>query len=222
MSSMRFANEQDTRVKDFDPWRGFTSSALSPEWRKKLSETARRCRAQILKMTSLAASGHPGGSMSSLELYLTLYHMARVDPRNPMRDDRDRIIVSHGHTSPGAYTALAAAGFFDPAAAMHGFRQAGSPFEGHVERSVPGIEWDTGNLGQGLSVGIGKALYARLSGLNFHTFVIMGDGEQQKGQVGEAQPPPDFRPHRRHPAAGSRRRVGGRRLAGGRNRRPLI
>ncbi|MBP7697782.1 MAG: transketolase [candidate division Zixibacteria bacterium] len=184
---MRFANEQDTRVKDFDPWRGFTSSALSPEWRKKLSETARRCRAQILKMTSLAASGHPGGSMSSLELYLTLYHMARVDPRNPMRDDRDRIIVSHGHTSPGAYTALAAAGFFDPAAAMHGFRQAGSPFEGHVERSVPGIEWDTGNLGQGLSVGIGKALYARLSGLNFHTFVIMGDGEQQKGQVGEAR-----------------------------------
>jgi len=64
-------------------------------------------------MTTVAASGHPGGSMSSIEMYLTLYNLANVDPENPWRDDRDRIIISHGHTSPGAYTALAAAGFFD-------------------------------------------------------------------------------------------------------------
>lgn len=171
----------------FDPWRGFTEKALSAEWRDKLSEQARHARGHILTMTTLAGSGHPGGSMSSLETYLTVYNFARVDPGEPYRDDRDRIIVSHGHTSPGAYSALAAVGFFDVEPALHGFRQAGSPFEGHVEQSVPGIEWDTGNLGQGLSVGIGKAIYARLSGLDFHTYVLMGDGEQQKGQISEAR-----------------------------------
>ncbi len=171
----------------FDSWRGFAEAALSADWQQKLSEKARLCRGQIIKMTTVANSGHPGGSMSSLEAYLTLYHFAKVDPKNPHRNDRDRIIISHGHTSPGAYTALAAAGFFDVYPALHGFRQAGSPFEGHVERSVPGIEWDTGNLGQGLSVGVGKAIYSRMSGLNFHTYVLMGDGEQQKGQIGEAR-----------------------------------
>jgi transketolase len=113
--------------------------------------------------------------------------MARVNPAEPYDDDRDRIIVSHGHTSPGAYSSLAAAGFFSIKPALHGFRQAGSPFEGHVEQSVPGIEWDTGNLGQGLSVGLGKAIYARLSNKSFHTYVVMGDGEQQKGQIAEAR-----------------------------------
>jgi transketolase len=171
----------------FDPWRGFSSPHLADDWHKKLTDMARVCRGRILKMTTVAASGHPGGSMSSLETYLMLYNLANVDAKNPNRDDRDRIIISHGHTSPGAYTALSAAGFFDIKPALHGFRQAGSPFEGHVERSVPGIEWDTGNLGQGLSVGIGKALYARLSGKNFHTWVLMGDGEQQKGQISEAR-----------------------------------
>ncbi|MEW6051157.1 MAG: transketolase [Candidatus Zixiibacteriota bacterium] len=171
----------------FDSWRGFTEKSLSPDWRRTLTEKARQARGEIIKMTTVAASGHPGGSMSSLEMYLLLYHFAKVDPKDPYRDDRDRVIISHGHTSPGAYCALASAGFFDIYPALHGFRQAGSPFEGHVERSVPGIEWDTGNLGQGLSVGCGKALYARLSGKNFHTYVMMGDGEQQKGQIAEAR-----------------------------------
>lgn len=167
--------------------RGFTAPALSPEFKRRLTEQAQLCRGQILTMTTVANSGHPGGSMSSLEIYLTLYHLARVDPANPLRDDRDRIIISHGHASPGAYVSLASAGFFDVTPALHGFRQAGSPFEGHVERSVPGIEWDTGNLGQGLSVGVGKALYGKLSGQSFQTWVIMGDGEQQKGQISEAR-----------------------------------
>ncbi|MBU8933561.1 MAG: transketolase [candidate division Zixibacteria bacterium] len=171
----------------FDPWRGFSNSALTGEWRDKLTEMARVSRGHILKMTSVAASGHPGGSMSSVDVFLMLYNMARVDPRNPRRDDRDRIIISHGHTSPAVYSSLAAAGFFDIVPCLHGFRQAGSPFEGHVEQTVPGVEWDTGNLGQGLSVGIGKALYARLSGQSFHTYVAMGDGEQQKGQISEAR-----------------------------------
>jgi len=171
----------------FDPWRGFKENKLSKEWHDKLAEIARISRSHILKMTTVAASGHPGGSMSSIEIYLMLYFMSRVDPKNPYRDDRDRIVISHGHTSPGAYTALSMAGFFPNEPVLHGFRQGGSPFEGHVERSVPGIEWDTGNLGQGLSAGIGKALYSRLSGQNFHTFVFMSDGEQQKGQVAEAR-----------------------------------
>jgi transketolase len=171
----------------FDSWRGFAEPSLTAEWQKSLTEKARICRGQIITMTTIANSGHPGGSMSSLEAYLLLYHFANVDPKSPHRDDRDRIVISHGHTSPGAYTALGAAGFFDISPALHGFRQAGSPFEGHVERSVPGIEWDTGNLGQGLSVGVGKAIYAKLSGQNFHTYVLMGDGEQQKGQIAEAR-----------------------------------
>ncbi len=168
-------------------WRGFRARHLAPEWYTKLTEMARVGRGQILKMTTVANSGHPGGSMSSLEMYVTLYNLANVDPRDPYRDDRDRIVISHGHTSPGAYVSLAAAGFFAIEPALWGFRLGGSPFEGHVERSVPGIEWDTGNLGQGLSVGVGKALYGRLSKQNFHTYVLMGDGEQQKGQIGEAR-----------------------------------
>jgi len=171
----------------FDPWRGFNDDKLSSNWHDKLTGLARQARGHILKMTTVAGSGHPGGSMSSLEIYLMLYHMAKVDPKQPRRDDRDRIIISHGHTSPGVYAALASSGFFDIEPALYSFRLAGSPFEGHVERSVPGVEWDTGNLGQGLSVGVGKAIYGKLAGLDFHTYVVMGDGEQQKGQIAEAR-----------------------------------
>jgi len=171
----------------FEAWRGFAEPSLSSQQIEQLTETARLCRGDILKMTTIAASGHPGGSMSSLEIFLLLYNMARVDPKDPYRDDRDRIVISHGHTSPGAYSALARTGFFDIEPVVYSFRQAGSPFEGHVERSVPGIEWGTGNLGQGLSVGVGKAIYANLSGQKFHTYVVMGDGEQQKGQTAESR-----------------------------------
>lgn len=125
--------------------------------------------------------------MSSLEIYTLLYSLAKLRPAEPRWEDRDRIIVSHGHTSPGVYASLAAAGFFSVEEFVAHFRQAGSVFEGHVERSVPGIEWSSGNLGQGLSAGVGLALGARLTGARWHTFVAMSDGEQQKGQVGEAR-----------------------------------
>ncbi|MCD6249513.1 MAG: transketolase [candidate division Zixibacteria bacterium] len=171
----------------YDPWRGFTEAKLTPEWTKKLTDMTRRGRGDILKMTTVAGSGHPGGSMSSLETYLMLYNFARINPNEPYADDRDRIIISNGHTSPGVYVALGYTGFFDVNDALYGFRVAGSPFEGHVERTVPGVEWDTGNLGQGLAVGVGKAIYSRLSGQKFHTYVVMGDGEQQKGQIGESR-----------------------------------
>ena len=113
--------------------------------------------------------------------------LANLRPDEPRWEGRDRIVISHGHTSPGAYAALAAAGFFPAEEFVAHFRQAGSVFEGHVERAVPGIEWSSGNLGQGLSAGVGFALGARLTGAEWHTFVAMSDGEQQKGQVGEAR-----------------------------------
>ncbi|MEA5075659.1 MAG: transketolase [Coriobacteriia bacterium] len=167
--------------------RGFAAPELDPVSVADLAERARRLRGAILTMTTLAASGHPGGSMSSLELYLTLAHFAAVDPQRPRAADRDRIVVSHGHTSPGVYCALADAGFFSLDDAVAHFRQAGSVFEGHVERSVPGVEWGTGNLGQGLSAGVGFALASRITGTGYRTFVVMSDGEQHKGQVAEAR-----------------------------------
>lgn len=153
----------------------------------ELRRRALASRGAVLTATSVAASGHPGGSFSSLELYTLLYGAALLRPDEPLWADRDRILISHGHTSPGAYTALAGAGFFDVGEVEAHFRQAGGVFEGHVERSVPGIEWSTGNLGQGLSAGLGMAIGAGLTGASWHTFVAMSDGEQHKGQVGEAR-----------------------------------
>lgn len=167
--------------------RGFAASELDPVDISRLSARARILRGAILTMTTLAASGHPGGSMSSLEIYQTLYGYARIFPGDSAAPGRDRVFVSHGHTSPGVYCALADNGFFDLEDAVAHFRQAGSVFEGHIERSVPGVEWSSGNLGQGLSAGVGSALAARLTGGGWHTFVAMSDGEQMKGQIGEAR-----------------------------------
>jgi transketolase len=169
------------------PERGFVTPRLDAASAADVRARAVRARGAVLTMTSLAASGHPGWSMSSMEIFLTLYGSARLRPDEPSWEARDRIVVSHGHTSPGVYVALADAGFFDVEEAVAHFRQAGSPFEGHVERAVPGVEWSTGNLGQGLSAGVGMALASRLTGRGWHTFVAMSDGEQNKGQVGEAR-----------------------------------
>ncbi|RMF84708.1 MAG: transketolase, partial [Nitrospirae bacterium] len=122
-----------------------------------------------------------------LHAYLLLWALANVDPAHPFEPTRDRIVVSHGHTSPGVYSVLGRLGFFPIEEALLHFRRAGSPFEGHIERRVPGVEWGTGNLGQGLSAGCGLALGARLTGDGGRTYVAMGDGEQQKGQICEAR-----------------------------------
>lgn len=153
----------------------------------RLSNLSRLARADILKMTTLAGSGHPGGSMSSIDFYLVLYSYANVHAQSPSDPDRDRIVISHGHTAPGVYAALGRTGFFPIEAAISTFRKAGSPFEGHVEKGIPGVEWNTGNLGQGLSAGCGFALGAKLLKKQFHVFVAMGCGEQQKGQISEAR-----------------------------------
>ena len=165
----------------------FDAERLDETSLKKLSELARLARGDILKMTTLAGSGHPGGSMSSIDLYLVLYLYANVHPQSPSGPDRDRIVISHGHTSPGVYAALGRIGFYPVEAAIANFRKAGSPFEGHVEKGVPGVEWNTGNLGQGLSAGCGFALAAKILKKDIHVFVAMGCGEQQKGQISEAR-----------------------------------
>jgi len=167
--------------------KGFTNTTIDQAEIKRLSELARNARGDILHMTTLAASGHPGGSMSSIDMYITLMQHARINPANPHDPARDRIVVSHGHTSPGVYAALARSGFFATDDAIAGFRHPASIFEGHIERTVPGVEWSSGNLGQGLSAGCAFALSARMHANGARTFVVMGDGEQQKGQISEAR-----------------------------------
>lgn len=166
---------------------GFDAPELTDAQVAKLTELALHSRADILKMTTLAGSGHPGGSMSSIDFELVLWGLGNCDPKNPFHPDRDRVIVSHGHTSPSAYAALARLGYFDPSLPLLGFRRGGSPFEGHVERDIPGIDWGTGNLGQGLSAAAGFALAARIRKNGAKVFCAMGDGEQQKGQLSEAR-----------------------------------
>jgi transketolase len=165
----------------------FDAEKLDEGSLKRLSDLARLARGDILKMTTLAGSGHPGGSMSSIDFYLVLYSYANVHPQSPSDPNRDRVVISHGHTSPGVYAALGRIGFFPIEAAIATFRKAGSPFEGHVEKGVPGVEWNTGNLGQGLSAGCGFALGSKVLEKGFHVFVTMGCGEQQKGQISEAR-----------------------------------
>lgn len=149
---------------------------------KNLRELSRYAKGDIIKMTTLAGTGHPGGSMSSLDIYLVVFFFAQL-----LDDPKDRVVVSHGHTSPGVYASLARLGYLPVHDVISFFRKAGSPFEGHVVKGTPFIHWSTGNLGQGLSAGCGFALGAKLRGEKSHVYVLMSDGEQQKGQVGEAR-----------------------------------
>ncbi|HYC78191.1 MAG TPA: transketolase [Planctomycetota bacterium] len=160
---------------------------LPPARRRALEAAWKECAETILLSTSLAASGHPGGSLSCAHLLLTMYATANVRPENAHAPDRDAILISNGHISPGVYATLAAFGFVSHDDVRLGFRRAGSAFAGHVETKVPGVEWNTGNLGQGLSAGVGAATARKLRGFDAWTYVLMGDGEQQKGQISEAR-----------------------------------
>ncbi|HOG13577.1 MAG TPA: transketolase [Synergistales bacterium] len=166
---------------------GFPVKSLEDEDVDLIKEAARESRAWAVTMTSAAGSGHPAGSLSSMEMYLMVYGAADITPENFPGLERDFVIISHGHTSPGAYAVLARYGFISPESAMAHFRQVGSPFQGHIERVVPGIDWGSGNLGQGLSAGVGFALAIRARGRQDHVYVLMSDGEQVKGQVAEAR-----------------------------------
>ena len=160
---------------------------LTNEQLNSLQEMWLLCVRDILNATTLAGCGHPGGSMSSLHFLLLLYGIANITPEKINSPERDRVIISHGHISPGIYSVLSRYGFFDSEEAVINFRKLGSKYAGHIERGVPGIEWNTGNLGQGLSAGVGISLAGKVKDLNYKTIICMGDGEQQKGQISEAR-----------------------------------
>ncbi len=161
--------------------------SLEDGQKKALTQMWQQCMRRIIVSTTLAGSGHPGGSMSSLHLLLMLYATMSHDPGDPCRVDRDRLIVSMGHISPGVYSVLCEFGYLSEDNFCLEFRRAGSAFSGHVESCVPGVEWNSGVLGQGLSAGTGMALGLKLQGKKNRVFVLMGDGEQQKGQISEAR-----------------------------------
>ena len=151
-----------------------------------LKEMRRRCARNILLSTTLAGSGHPGGSLSSLDMLLVTYGLVRHDPTQPRMPERDRVVVSIGHISPGVYSVLAEYGYFKAEDFLAGFRRTGSGFPGHIEQIVPGVEWDTGNLGQGLSAAVGMAAAFKAKKKDYRVICLLGDGEHQKGQVVEA------------------------------------
>ncbi len=162
-------------------------TSLTEDQRKSLHQMWLRCMRRIIVTTTLAGSGHPGGSMSSLHLLLMLYATIAHDSKNPCSQSRDRLVVSMGHISPGVYSVLCEFGYTNEDTLCLEYRRAGSAFAGHVECCVPGIEWNTGVLGQGLSAGAGMALGLKLRKQKNRVFVLMGDGEHQKGQISEAR-----------------------------------
>lgn len=155
---------------------------------EQLEETAARLSRQIIQMTSRAGSGHPSSSLSCIDILVALYcgGVLRHEPQWPDYPGRDRLILSKGHAAPALYAVLAETGYFDKSL-LETLRTLGSPLEGHPNmRLLPGVEASTGSLGQGLSIGLGHALAARLDGRDYRVYVILGDGESQEGQVWEA------------------------------------
>ncbi len=155
---------------------------------KELEEQARVIRRDIITCTTVAGSGHPSSSLSGVEIMAALYFggIMEFDPANPQWPDRDRLIMSKGHASPLLYVVLAQAGYFSTDL-LPTLRQIESPLEGHPNMSrLPGVEASTGSLGQGLSIGLGHAFAAQIEKRDFHVFVILGDGEQDEGQIWEA------------------------------------
>ncbi len=154
---------------------------------KTLALNAAKARLLAVQMVHGAASGHPGGSLSCLDVLTTLYFkVMNVDPKNPADPDRDRFVMSKGHCSPALYPVLALKGFF-PVEDLKMFRRIDGHMSGHVEmHHVKGVDMSTGSLGQGISVATGMALAGKQLGKDFRTYVIMGDGEIAEGQCWEA------------------------------------
>ncbi|HZE37096.1 MAG TPA: transketolase [Candidatus Eisenbacteria bacterium] len=152
----------------------------------KLEAIAREGRVQIIRMLTHAGSGHPGGSLSVIDILTALYfNRIRYDAKNPTWEDRDRLVLSKGHCVPAQYFCMAKAGYF-PESLLLTLRKLGSPLQGHPDRmALPGIEAATGSLGQGLSVSVGMALGLKLGGKSPRVYCVLGDGETQEGQVWE-------------------------------------
>ena len=153
----------------------------------ELMKTANEVRKGIVTAVHSAKSGHPGGSLSAADIYTYLYfEEMNVDPENPKKADRDRFVLSKGHTAPGYYSALANRGFF-PVEDLKTLRKTGSYLQGHPDmKHIPGVDMSSGSLGQGISAAVGMAISAKLSGDSYRVYTLLGDGEIQEGQVWEA------------------------------------
>jgi len=155
--------------------------------KKQLQVTACKIRQGIVESTYCAKCGHPGGSLSAADMFTYLYNKElNVDPANPKWEDRDRFVLSKGHTAPGLYAALAHRGFF-PVEDLKQLRKLGHYLQGHPNmNTVPGVDMSTGSLGQGISTACGMALSGKLRKKDYRVYTLLGDGEIQEGQVWEA------------------------------------
>lgn len=153
----------------------------------QLQKMANEIRKGIVTSVHAAKAGHPGGSLSSADIFSYLYfEEMRVDPENPKKADRDRFVLSKGHCAPGLYAALALKGFF-PVEDLVTLRHIGSYLQGHPDmKHIPGVDMSSGSLGQGLSAAVGMALSAKLSKEDYRVYALLGDGEIQEGQIWEA------------------------------------
>ncbi len=153
----------------------------------ELKKTAHKVREGIVTSIFSAKAGHPGGSLSAADLFTYLYfEELNIDPKNPKKEDRDRFVLSKGHTAPGLYAALAYRGFF-PVEDLDTLRHTGSYLQGHPDmKCVPGVDMSTGSLGQGLSTAVGMALAAKMDAKDYRVYALCGDGEIQEGQIWEA------------------------------------
>ncbi len=153
----------------------------------ELMKTANEVRKGIVTATHSAKSGHPGGSMSAADIYTYLYfEEMNIDPAEPKKVDRDRFVLSKGHTAPGLYATLAQRGFF-PTEDLKTLRHTGSYLQGHPDmKHIPGVDMSSGSLGQGISAAVGMAIAGKLDNADYRVYTLLGDGEIQEGQVWEA------------------------------------
>ena len=153
----------------------------------ELEKLANEIRKSIVTAVHSAKSGHPGGSLSSADIFTYLYfEEMNIDPKNPKMEDRDRFVLSKGHVAPGLYATLAQKGYF-PVEELEGLRHIGSMLQGHPDmKHIPGIDMSSGSLGQGFSAAVGMALAAKMDGKDYRVYSLAGDGEIQEGQIWEA------------------------------------
>ncbi|MEI3200277.1 MAG: transketolase [Lachnospiraceae bacterium] len=153
----------------------------------ELQKEANEIRKGIVTAVHSAKAGHPGGSLSAVEAFTYLYYVEmNIDPKDPKKPDRDRFVLSKGHTAPGLYSTLAHRGYF-PVEDLKTLRHLGSYLQGHPDmKHIPGVDMSSGSLGQGISAAVGMALSAKLSGDSYRVYTLLGDGEIEEGQVWEA------------------------------------
>ena len=160
----------------------------------ELMKTANEVRKGIVTAVHSAKAGHPGGSLSAADIFTYLYfEEMNIDPKEPKKADRDRFVLSKGHTAPGLYSTLAHRGYF-PVEDLKTLRHTGSYLQGHPDmKHIPGVDMSSGSLGQGISAAVGMALAAKLSNEDYRVYTLLGDGEIQEGQVWEASMLAGFR-----------------------------